>query len=82
MIRPQIQFNNLMWNKLNMKRSLISLVAAAMLWAMTGCGKDQAMMVGNPSEKGLIRESKDAAAEVGTKATERNESNDLDLYGG
>ncbi len=52
------------------------------LSVLLGCGKDQAVMVGNPSEKGIIKESIDEAKDVGAKATEREQSNEKDLYGG
>ena len=56
-------------------------IAVAIL-AMIGCGKDQAVMVGNPGEKGLIKESLDEAKDIGAKANEREQSNEKDLYGG
>ncbi len=65
-----------------MKHYSKCLVLCIVLGTISACGKDQAVMVGSPSEKGLIKESIDEAKNVGTKATEREQANEKDLYGG
>ena len=65
-----------------MKHLSICFVLCLILGAISGCGKDETVTVGNPGEAGLIKETIDEAKDVGAKASEYKKSGEQDVYGG